>query len=156
MGFVAVAAFVGSQVYNAVKAEDLEDQSYAAGEEQKRQGREQQKIADIKNMREQRDLVRRSRIQRATIANYAANSGTQGSSGAAGAISSVGSQTASNLGYFSAAKDANATIFASQQREAGFIQTSGKIQQKMATATAIGNLASTVFDATGGFKTLFD
>lgn len=151
----ALAVSVASLGYQAVQGERAEDASYAQAEEQRKQTAISRRMADIKNIREQRDLVRRSRIQRAAVINAAANTGTAASSGAAGAVSSIGSQTASNLGYFSTVKENQGSIFESQSREAGFVQAQGQAQRNAAIASSIGNLSSSIFTASGGFKTLF-
>lgn len=151
----ALAVTAGSIVVQADASRRAAHANQDAAREQIKQAQEQKKIDEIKNIRAQRDAIRQARIARAAVANYSANSNTTTSSGAEGASSSIGSQLNSNLGFLSASKDAQQTIFDSQVVEAGHIQEAASANSKAQIAGAIGNLSSSVFTASGGFKTIF-
>src|SRR5690349_10433438 len=92
-------AIAGLAVSAAGTVSSMESQRKAANA-QKDQAAFQKRIADVKNMRAQRDAIRQARIARAQVVNAGANSGTSTSSGVEGGASSVGSQLGGNLSYF--------------------------------------------------------
>jgi hypothetical protein len=170
------------QVRDAVNAQTaaIEDQAAAVRE---RAGLEQ-KRADIQNARTVRDAVRQSRIARARVMNTGANSGTMGSSAVLGGTGSIQSQLYSDLGYFGQLQQINEDVYATQlteseanvrgakaqgrayiaqgQASAATAVAQGYGQAQMAVAQARGqqgaafaNLGATIFNATGGYRTIF-
>ena len=162
MGITVVASIISA----AVAVKGAVDQKKAAGEakhqaavsaaEQRKQFDSQQRIADIKNARERAQLARQRRIQRGAVAATASNTNTSDSSGAIGGLASIDTQAATNLGNFGSVQQNQKDIVDSQGRqgtaEAGKIQA----QADISSGQALFNVGSSVFGATGGFKTIFD
>lgn len=159
---IAIAGLVlgvGAAAYNADQQRSAANKQNDALETQKKESIKQaginKQIADIKNVREQRALIRRSRVQAAAIENYSANHGTSGSTGSIGAEASLSTQTTGELGYFGQVSDAQDKLYASQTAQIGAARSGASDQARIATVGAIGNLAGTVFSGAGGFKTIF-
>jgi hypothetical protein len=98
-------------------AASLDQQNKARRASQRQMAAEQRK-ADIENVRQARESVRRARLAQASIINQGAVSGTLMGSGVAGGVSSVGSQMAGNLGFMSDIAKENTTIFSMAQQGA--------------------------------------
>lgn len=157
-----VVAGIGAAtaVYGAVEQRKAGKEAAAAASrsaaEQRLQFQSQQRIADIRNARERAQIARQQRIQRGKIAATGANTGTSGSSGVVGGMASVDTQAATNLGVFGAI-EANQTDIISSQIRGGQAQAQQiQAQADMASGQAMFNLGSTIFQAGGGFKTIFD
>lgn len=154
---VAVASLAitaGSAYMQYQAAQDqkdaLEDQARAS----RAQFEAQQRRADIENARSMRQAVRQARAARSVVVNAGANSGTLTSSGVQGGVASIGSQLNSNLSYIGDIAETNAEIAA-----ASLASNQAQIAQGQASAEgaqwgAIGSLSSTIFQASGGFRTI--
>jgi hypothetical protein len=150
---LALTAVSAYQQYEA--AGDAKKAASRQADEQRQQYLEEKRIADMKNLREAREAVRRARVANASIINAGANTGTSGSSGVIGGSGSVRSQLGSNLAYFGAVGAGQSRIADSQVRETYAIAAGASAQAKSAQWGAIGSLGGTIFDAAGGYTTLF-
>jgi len=111
--------------------------------------RDRQKQADIVTQRERIKQVRLARIKRAQAAAAATVSGGTGGSGLIGVQSNVQQQLGSNLSFL----DQNQAISAEISR----LNISGiNHANNAAQADAIGGIASSIFMANSGYKSLFD
>lgn len=133
----------------------------------------EQRRADVSNVRSLRAAVRQARIARAAVVNTGANAGTSGSSGVLGGTGSIGAQLASNLGFFGQIENINSKVLATQEAESLGTVALGDVSRRVAVGegqyradvaradadAALGGsvkaLGGTVFDAAGGFKTIF-
>lgn len=140
----AFAAVAVSAASYAEQRESAEDAAYARD----RQAKSERRKAEVQNIRSVREQIREQRIASARILARGATSGTSGSSGVAGGVASTGSQLASNLGYMGDIAAENANI-------ADATQAFGVAQGDIAQAQALGSLGSSIFNAAGGFKTIF-
>jgi hypothetical protein len=169
MGVSAVIAGVGlfmqySAGQEAKEASARQAQAMeSSAAESRKQFQLQQKIADIKNARERVQMARQARIARANAVSTGALTGTSGSSGVMGGVASIGSQEASALGTFGAIQANQGDIITSQTAQAGFAVDSGRAQADATSAGAmmsvgqnVFNLGSNIFQANGGFKSIFD
>jgi hypothetical protein len=150
---------LGSSLGAAQQQNDASQQQVAAAQEaaaaQRRQAELQQKQADIANARALRSAVRQARIASASIVNSGANFGTQFSSGVVGGVQSVEGQNRTNISFFNQSNDINAGITQNQIDVANSNVKTAQAQASSAEAGALGKLGGTIFDAAGGFKTLF-
>ena len=146
---IAVGASVVGLVMQASAMEDAKDARNQSAAESRAQFAAQQRIADIKNARERANLARQTRLARAQIVQTGANTGTSSSTGVMGGVASVGTQSAAATGIFGAIEANQADIISSQERQ-------GQAQGDIAEAQAMFNLGTSVFNAGGGFKTIFD
>lgn len=105
----------------------------------------QQKSVDLANRRQQ---IREERIRRAQIEQAAANQGAGGSSGEAGAISALGSQVGSNIASINQDQKAAEGIGNAMSAAAGSAQ-------RAQVAQGVANLSGTIFQASGGFGSVF-
>lgn len=105
----------------------------------------QQKSVDLANRRQQ---IREERIRRAQIEQAAANQGAGGSSGEAGAISALGSQVGSNIASINQGQKAAEGIGNAMSAAAGSAQ-------RAQVAQGVANLSGTIFQASGGFGSVF-
>jgi hypothetical protein len=164
LGFQA-ASFVMNQGAKDDQADAARAQAAATerqAEAQRKQAEIAQRKADMDNARATRAAIRQSRIARASVMNTGANAGTFNSSGVLGGVGSIGSQLGSNMGYFTGQQDANAQITAAQGQQAdaiiagGYAAADAQVAQgNAAQAGAIGGLGQSIFNAAGGFKTIF-
>lgn len=107
-----------SGVYTAVAAISVYSySSYKQIEAQKdakdaaaRQFKEEQKRADIQNIRSVREQIRATRIAQASMVNQASLTGGTGGSAVEGGVASAGSQLSGNLSYMSQIAQANTAI----------------------------------------------
>lgn len=150
-GISTVLSVVGAVVGGVMQMQGQQRQQRAAEKAEKARQREfaaQQRIAEARNTREVRDMLRRSRSARAALLNTGAVANTSASSGVQGGVASVGSQAATNLDYFSNIQSA--------QAQAGQAQVAyGSAMGDMAEAQALGSLGGTIFNTAGGFDTIF-
>ena len=106
---------------------------------------ERKRIADVRAVRERRNVIREGRIARAQSVAAGVQSGAgAGSSGVAGGVGSVGSQLNANLSFLDTVKTAEANISIFQQqgadaRSSG--QAAGQIRQLGNTIFGSGGLA---------------
>lgn len=105
----------------------------------------QQKSVDLANRRQQ---IREERIRRAQIEQAAANQGAGGSSGEAGAISALGSQMGANIASINQGQKAAEGIGNAMSAAAGSAQ-------RAQVAQGVANLSGTIFQASGGFGSVF-
>lgn len=105
----------------------------------------QQKSVDLANRRQQ---LREERIRRAQIEQAASNQGAGGSSGEAGAISALGSQMGANIASINQGQLAASGISNAMSRAAG-------ATQRAQVAQGVANLSGTIFQASGGFESVF-
>lgn len=118
--------------------------------------RTQQRLAEIRNVREARENVRKARIASATVLNNAANSGALQSSAVQGGVNSVATQLSNNISFL----DTNATL----NRESNSYLANAQAQNNNATragsqATSwsnIGQIAGEVYKTTHGWETTAD
>jgi hypothetical protein len=152
-GLAMSVASAQQQKSAANEARDAQERSAA---ESRKQAVLEQKRADVQNARQLRNAVRQARIARGVVINSGANSGTSKSSGVMGGVSSIDSQESANTGFASTIGEINSGVQASQVEQANASVAYGKAQGDSAEWGAFGKLGSTVFDAAGGFKTIFD
>lgn len=165
----AVVAVIGLGIqYNAAQdakaASNRQSQALeGSAAAQRKQFEAEQRIADIKNARERANMARQARVARANSVSTGATTGTSTSSGVLGAVSSIGSQASANTGFFGAVGANQNDILDSQRAQGGFALEAGLAQGEITRANADANtggaifsLGSKVFDASGGFKSIFD
>lgn len=140
---LAIAGLVLAGVGMAVQIE----QGQEAASDRKKQMAYEKRIADVKNLRSQREAIRAARVARAQVVNAGANSGTSGSSGVMGGASSVESQLGGNLSYFGEIGGLQDNVFDSQLSAAGH-------EGNAAMGGALGQLGGSVFSAGGGWTTV--
>lgn len=107
-GVVTAIAVTSYMQYDAQKEAKAANERAAALQQQ--QYREEQKKADIQNIRSVREQIRASRIAQASMVNQAALSGGTGGSAVAGGVASAGSQLSGNLNYMGQIAAANTAI----------------------------------------------
>ena len=141
---VAIAALA---VTTASTAYSIAEQRKAGKAQQEGQdiATAQQKSVDLANRRQQ---LREERIRRAQIEQAAANQGAGGSSGEAGAISALGSQVGANIASINQGQMAAAGISNAMSASAGH-------GQKAQVAQGVASLSGTIFQASGGFGSIF-
>lgn len=141
-----VAGFLGQQ--------DARDEQRNANErmadERRTQYANEQKRAEIQNVRQIRQQIRQQRAAAASIIGRGATTGTLGSSGVQGGVSSTGSQLAGNLSYMSNIADVNTANAASSERFASAELQAGQAAGDLAAWGAFGNLGNTIFTQAGG------
>lgn len=98
--------------------------------------KEQAAVNKTQQLQEQRNQIRRERVQRARILQASENTGVAGSSGEAGAIGSLSTQLGSNLGINSDLVFHGGNISAASQRAAN---AAGNAQ----LASAVSSMAPT-------------
>jgi phosphoribosylformylglycinamidine (FGAM) synthase-like enzyme len=135
MGIDPVTLAIGSLVVSSAFAYKGQQQQKAAFEAQKRQ-------AEAENVRNIRKAIARQRVAQGSILNQGALGGALGSSAVAGGIGATQSQLAGDVNF------ANTTL-ANQT-------ASGMAQVRASESAALGQVAGTVFNQMGGFKTIFD
>lgn len=141
MGVVIAAASLAVTAVSAYKQyEAAQDAADAREEAQEIAGAQQQNRA--RNQRRQQ--VREERIRRARILASAENTGVGASSSAIGALGALGTNTAANIGFMSSEGRAAQGITSANQ-SALDAQTRGQMWQ------GVGQLSSSVFNASGGF-----
>lgn len=173
----AGAATVGSQIYNRNISsrttsninQSFADQAKLADKATQARNKAldlQRKMADVQNVRQARELVRTANYARAVAIQEAIGTGAGvTSSTAQGATASIGSQLGANLSYINRLDRLNDLALQQEQRAAEFTskiaqqqsyvnQLTARGQEKTATANMIGNIGSTIFDLTGGYKSL--
>lgn len=147
----SVIGFMGQQ--------DARDEQRAANEqmaaERRTQYANEQKRAEIQNVRQIRQQIRQQRAAAASIVGRGATTGTLNSSGVAGGVSSTGSQLAGSLSYSSDIADVNTANAASSQRFASAEQQAGQAAGDYQMWGAVGALGGTIFDKAGGWGTVF-
>ena len=139
--YASAAIGAASTVYNVQQ----QKKAGAAQEEAQDISTAQQKSVDLANRRQQ---IREERIRRAQIEQAAANQGAGGSSGEAGAISAIGSQVGSNIASISQGQKAAEGIGNAMSAAAGSTQ-------RAQVAQGVANLSGTIFQASGGFDSIF-
>ena len=141
---VAIASLIVSM---ASTAYSISENRQAGKKQQEAQdiSTAQQKSVDLANRRQQ---IREERIRRAQIEQAAANQGAGGSSGEAGAISALGSQMGANIASINQGQVATAGISNAMSAAAGH-------GQKAQVAQGVASLSGTIFQASGGFGSIF-
>jgi len=141
------------------------------------QNKLEKRKANVLAQRSRVQSIREARIKRGQLVQGAALSGTQGSSGEIGASSSISSQLTGNLAFGNtmtgiatemgqnnldtqgALGDVNLALSGISNTNSAAQASSQTAQAKAssdgATASAIGGLGSSIFNAAGGFKTIF-
>jgi hypothetical protein len=146
MGFLGLASllFTGvsiAQTHSAAK------ESQQIAEEQKKQGRAERALAEIRSRRSKMEILRRGRIARAQIISAAETSGAGKSSGALGGAAAVGSQTASAAGFLNVTEAVSQGIFASNQRITDLASSQA---DKLGRASIAGTIGSVLQPAQKG------
>jgi phosphoribosylformylglycinamidine (FGAM) synthase-like enzyme len=132
---IEVGVALASLAVSSAFAYKGQQQQKAAFEAQKRQ-------AEAENVRNIRKAIARQRVAQGSILNQGALGGALGSSAVAGGIGATQSQLAGDVNF------ANTTL-ANQT-------ASGMNQVRASETAALGQVAGTVFQGAGGFKTIFD
>jgi hypothetical protein len=151
-GLVVSAVGTGAAVYSQQKAASAQKDQ---GKEQEKQAAIQKRLEEIQNQRAARDLERKRRVAQGALNNAAANTGTQGSTGALGAGAAIVGQSDMNAGYLSATGAAQGDIADSARRSLGLSQDIASANRNAQVSGAVAGVANQVFDASGGYKTLF-
>ena len=150
-GAVSVAGFLGQQ--------DARDEQRQANEqmaaERRTQYANEQRRAEIQNVRAARQQIRQQRMAAASIVGRGATTGTLGSSGVQGGVSSTGAQLAGNLSYMSDIADVNTAQGESSQRFASAEQQAGQAAGDYQMWGAVGSLGGTIFARSGGWESVF-
>jgi len=148
---MSVAGFLGQQDAR----EEQQEASERMASERRTQYANEQKRAEIQNVRAARQQIRQQRMAAASIIGRGATTGTLGSSGVAGGVASTGSQMAGNLGYMSDIADVNTAQGESSQRFASAEQQAGQAAGDYQMFGAIGSLGGTIFERSGGWTSVF-
>lgn len=159
MGFfeiagLALSAFGAFSQYQA--GQDAKSAAAQNAAEQRQQVVSQQRIADIKNAQSRAQQAQQQRIASANILSSGANAGVMTSSGVSGGIGSTQTQGAQGLGAFGAVANNQMDILSSQSRQAGDVLAESNAKAEFNTASTMFSLGSTIFDKSGGWKTIFD
>ena len=145
--YVAIGTYAYSS-YQQVKAQDkAKEATENASRVQQQQFKEEQKRADIQNIRSVREQIRATRIAQSSMVNQAALSGGTGGSAVAGGDASAGSQLAGNLDYMGQIAAQNTAINSLAAQTAGFQAQAASAQADAAIWGTIGNVASWVGSA---------
>lgn len=161
MGFAEVFAGVGAivQAVGFFEQQDAREQQQQAQEsmaaERRTQYANEQKRAEIQNVRQIRQQIRQQRAAAASIIGRGATTGTLGSSGVQGGVSSTGSQLAGNVSYMSDIADVNTAQAESSQRFASAELSMGQATGDYQMWGAVGSLGGTIFEKAGGYGTVF-
>jgi hypothetical protein len=139
------AASLAVGVASAVQSNKMQK---AALKEQKKAAAEQKSQNAARAAQEARQRVREERVKRAQVLQASSNTGVGGGSGQAGALSSSSSQ-------FGAASGFNAGAMASANRAGSYGQAAVDFQGRARTADQIYGLSTSIFNAVGGFNSLF-
>lgn len=122
---------------------------------QEKQFKIQQQQAEVQNVRSVRQQIRQARMRQASMVNTAALKGGLGGSALAGAVSSTQGQTMGNLDFMASQAAANTALGQEQlagARVVGAHEASAMGYMSQAqTAASYGNLAGTIFQASGGW-----
>ena len=136
---------LGATVFGTVKSQAAARKQQQAEERSLKAQRQQQQVRqDI----ERRRLVREARQQRAEAQQAAVTQGAGTGSGIQGGLSSVQSQLASNLSFL----DTQSGL-SNQITEANI--AFGRAGVERETARAITGFGTNIFQASGGFKNIF-
>jgi len=141
-GIILGTIYVASQVMSVMEQKKANSQRRVAAQKEYDAA---QKRADIQNVRSTRENIRAAKIAQAQMQNTAAQTGGMGGSALAGGMSSISSQVSSNINYTSQIAQQN-TAIASAQLEGASVTSNAEVWG------AIGNIAGTIFQGTGGFK----
>jgi multidrug efflux pump subunit AcrA (membrane-fusion protein) len=141
-GIILGTIYVASQVMSVMEQKKANYQRRVAAQKEYDAA---QKRADIQNVRSTRENIRAAKIAQAQMQNTAAQTGGMGGSALAGGMSSISSQVSSNINYTSQIAQQN-TAIASAQLEGASVTSNAEVWG------AIGNIAGTIFQGTGGFK----
>lgn len=147
-GFLSTALTVASLGATAIGTLKGIDASKNATKAQNRAIKLQQAADEIKQARERRQVIREQRIKIATATQAAANQGASDSSAVAGGTGSITSQGNSSLSFLDSVGDLNAATTTQNQRANQFSADAN-------TYASIANFGSTIFNANGGFGSLF-
>jgi hypothetical protein len=130
--------------------------SYKQGQDQKKAAKkefeQQQKLAEVENLRNVRASIRAARTAAGRVTNFAGQTGTMQSSGMAGGLASIGSQLDANIGYTRDTAAISNTISRIQLNNA---QSQANYAVLGSTLGAIGGVADSIFEAQGGWKKYF-
>lgn len=162
MGIDPVTASIVGAVVQGIgflNQQDARDEQRQANErmaaERRTQYENEQKRAEIQNVRQVRQQIRQQRLAAASIIGRGATTGTLSSSGVAGGVASTGSQLAGNMSYMSDIADVNTAQAASSQRFASAELQAGQAAGDYQMWGAVGNMGGTIFDKAGGWGTVF-
>lgn len=124
-------------------------QKAAAGEQRKARAA-QQKIAEIKNLREQRQLIRQGRIKRAEVLQAGVTqTGGVTSTAVAGGAASVTTQTGAGGGFRSAILAGGGEVNQFLETASIFESQAISSSNQAATFGAIASLGSSIFTSAG-------
>ena len=138
-GVVTAIAVTSYMQYDAQKEAKSANERAAAIQQQ--QFKEEQKRADIQNIRSVREQIRATRIAQSSMVNQAALTGGTGGSAVAGGTASAGSQLSGNLNYMQQIADANTRI---GTLAAGAAQAGADAASASADAAIWGTIGSAV------------
>jgi hypothetical protein len=157
---IVTAVGVGVSVVGKVNERKAQKEQTQAIERQavevRRQAELEQRRADIQNARQIRMAMRQARIARASVVNTGANAGTLGSSGVLGGVASIGSQFEANRSFMGQMGQISDATTESQARAGVAVGEQAVAGAEGAAWGALGQLGGTIFEAGGGFKTIFD
>lgn len=117
--------------------------------EQKKAEQARAKADELRAQRERTSQIREGRIRRAQVQAQGTNAGLgAGTSGIAGGSASVVSQVGSNIGAMGQQQQLAGIASTAMQRSADF-------QAKAMQWQEVGSFSKSIFDAAGGFTTIF-
>ena len=141
-GVVTAIAVTSYMQYDAQKEAKSANERAAAIQQQ--QFREEQKRADIQNIRSVREQIRATRIAQSSMVNQAALTGGTGGSAVAGGVASAGSQLAGNLNYMAQIAEQNTAIGSLAAQTAGFQGQAASASADAALWGTVGQIATSV------------
>lgn len=141
-------AAYASLAVSAASAYKQHESSQEAAREQKKAQKLSQKRADIKAARARYQAIREARIKRAEATVQAEAGGVMDSSGFAGGVGSARTQIAAGVGE-------SLQLQGLAGKESAALQSAADAQSQAATWGAIGGVSGSIFDAAGGYKTIF-
>jgi len=148
VGAIAGVVSAGMGVKNAI---DQRKQGKLARHE----AEAQQRLTDMQNQKAAREQLRKERIAKAAVINAAATSGTTGSSGELGAVSSLGTESAANIGMLNSSIAAQSSVAADEGARMDIANRIAVQSTIGGVAGAVGGVANGVFEAKGGYESLF-
>lgn len=159
---MAVTAAIASVVIGAtslVKGEEARQEARSASEksaaEQRKIQSEQKAQNAAQAASERRKQIREERVRRARVLQSSEASGVEGSSGEFGALGALGTNLATNIGTNLGAVAAGERTSGFAQNAADFMGQANNARSGAEQAGQMFSLSSSIFAASGGFKTLF-
>lgn len=145
-GSAAIAVLSYATYENVQSQREAAHQADLAASRQQEQYKEEQKKAEIQNLRSVREQIRAARVAQASMVNQAALTGGTGGSAAAGGQASVGSQLSGNLSYMSQIAASNTRIGNLAAEAAGYQAASASASAEGAIWGTIGQAATTGYN----------